>query len=158
MNMAPETIARLAEVKNIVGIKEASGSVDQWLNIMRLCGPDFCVLAGDDAATLPMMALGAHGVISVITNLIPARFKAMVDAAAAGDFRTARAIQYETLPLLQVLFLEVNPIPVKAALAMMGRMQNELRLPLTPLSTAPAERLRRELEAFGLVGAARATA
>lgn len=158
MNMAPETVARLAEVKNIVGIKEASGSVDQWLSIIRLCGPDFCVLAGDDAATLPLMAIGGHGVISVITNVIPARFKAMVDAAAAGDFRRASAIQYETLPLLQSLFLEVNPIPVKAALAMMGKIQNELRLPLTPMSPAPAERLLAVLRADGLIAGARGAA
>ena len=158
MNMAPETIARLAEVKNIVGIKEASGSVDQWLNIMRLCGPDFCVLAGDDAATIPMMALGGHGVISVITNLMPARFKAMVDAAAAGNFAAARAIQFEILPLLQCLFLEINPIPVKAALAMMGKIRNELRLPLTPISEAPAARLREALLAAGLLDQARASA
>jgi 4-hydroxy-tetrahydrodipicolinate synthase len=154
MNMTPETIARLAEVRNIVGIKEASGSVDQWLGIMRLCGPDFCLLAGDDGATLPVMALGGHGVISVITNLIPARFKAMVDAAAAGDFATARRIQMEMLPLLQTLFLEVNPIPVKAALAMMGKIEDELRLPLTPLSAAPREKLAEALRNEGLLAAA----
>jgi len=158
MNMTPETIARCAEVKNIVGVKEASGSVDQWLGIMRLCGPDFCVLAGDDGATLPLMALGGHGVISVSTNLIPARFKAMVDAAARGDFAAARAIQFEILPLLQVLFLEVNPIPVKAALAMMGKIRNELRLPLTVLSEAPAARLREVLVSQGLLDGARGAA
>lgn len=159
MNMAVETVARLAEVKNIVGIKDASGSVDQWLGMRRLCGPDFCLLAGDDAATLPMMAIGGHGVISVITNLIPVRFKAMVDAAAAGDFATARDIQLDIFPLLQSLFLEVNPIPVKAALAMMGKIRNELRLPLTPMSAAPAARLLDMLKESGLVGSnARATA
>ena len=154
MNMTPDTVARLAEVKNIVGIKEASGSIDQWLSIMRLCGPDFCVLSGDDTATIPIMALGGHGVISVVTNVIPARFKALVDAAAAGDFATARAIQYETLPLVQALSLEVNPIPVKAALAMLGRIHNEVRLPLTPLSAAPAARLREVLGAAGLLHSA----
>ncbi|MFN2378251.1 MAG: 4-hydroxy-tetrahydrodipicolinate synthase [Candidatus Binatia bacterium] len=159
MNMAVETVARLAEVKNIVGIKDASGSVDQWLGMRRLCGPDFCLLAGDDAATLPMMAIGGHGVISVITNLIPARFKAMVDAAAAGDFATARDIQLDVYPLLQSLFLEVNPIPAKAALAMMGKIRNELRLPLTPMSAAPAARLLEVMKESGLVGSeARATA
>jgi 4-hydroxy-tetrahydrodipicolinate synthase len=158
MNMTAETVARLAEVKNIVGIKEASGNVDQWLAIMRLCGPDFAMLSGDDSATLPIMALGGHGVISVVTNLIPARFKAMVDAAAAGDWTTARAIQYDILPLLQNLFLEVNPIPVKYALAMMGRIQNELRLPLTPISAAPAARLLEVLESEGLVENVRASA
>ncbi len=158
MNMAPETIARLAEVKNIVGVKEASGSIDQWLNIFRLCGPDFAMLAGDDGATVPILALGGHGVISVITNLIPARFKEMVDAGLAGDFRTARAIQMEVLPLLQSLFLEVNPIPVKAALAMMGRIRNEVRLPLTPMSEAPAAQLAEVLRAHGLLSGARASA
>jgi len=151
MNMAPETVARLAEVKTIVGIKEASGSVDQWLAIRKLCGPDFCLLAGDDGATLPIMALGGHGVISVITNLIPARFKAMVDAAAAGDFASAREIQFAVLPLLQSLFLEVNPIPVKAALAMMGKIRNELRLPLTTMTETPAAKLREVLVAQGLL-------
>lgn len=151
MNMAPETIARLAEVKNIVGVKEASGSVDQWLAIARLCGPDFALLSGDDGATLPIMALGGHGVISVITNVIPARFKAMVDAAAAGDFATARAIQLDVLPLMQSLFLEVNPIPVKAALAMMGKIRNELRLPLTPMTEAPQARLHAVLVEQGLL-------
>ena len=158
MNMTAETIARLAEVKNIVGIKEASGSIDQWLSIIRLCGPEFALLAGDDAATLPVMAIGGHGVISVVTNLVPARFKAMVDAAAAGDFRTAREIQFEVLPLLQTLFLEVNPLGIKAALAMMGRIQNELRLPLTPLSPEPAERLRAALQSGGLLADARGAA
>lgn len=151
MNMAPETVARLAEVKTIVGIKDASGSVDQWLAMRRLCGPDFCLLAGDDGATLPIMALGGHGVISVITNVIPARFKAMVDAAAAGDFATAREIQFAVLPLMQALFLEVNPIPVKAALAMMGKIRNELRLPLTTMTEAPAAKLREVLTAQGLL-------
>jgi 4-hydroxy-tetrahydrodipicolinate synthase len=151
MNMAPETVARLAEVKTIVGIKDASGSVDQWLAMRKLCGPDFCLLAGDDGATLPIMALGGHGVISVITNVIPARFKAMVDAAAKGDFATAREIQFAVLPLMQALFLEVNPIPVKAALAMMGKIRNELRLPLTTMTEAPAAKLREVLVAQGLL-------
>lgn len=158
VNMAPETVARLAEVPSIVGIKDASGSIDQWLATIALCGPDFAMLSGDDGATVPMMALGGHGVISVITNLIPARFKAMVDAAAAGDFDTARRIQFEVLPLLQNLFTEVNPIPVKAALAMTGRIENELRLPLTPMTEGPQARLRAVLEADGLLDGARASA
>jgi 4-hydroxy-tetrahydrodipicolinate synthase len=158
MSMQPETIARLAEVKNIVGIKESTGSVDQWLSILRLCGPDFALLSGDDAATIPVVSVGGHGVISVLGNLMPARFKAMVDAALAGDFASAAATQLELFPLLQSLFLEINPIPVKAALAMMGRIENELRLPLTPMSDAPAARLRDELRRAGLLAEARATA
>lgn len=151
MNMQPETIARLAEVETIVGIKEASGSVDQWLRILDLCGKDFLLLAGDDGATLPIMALGGHGVISVISNVVPERMKAMVDAAAGNDFAAASAVQAELYPLLRALFLEVNPIPVKAALAMMGRISPEVRLPLTPLSDQPAAELRRQLASLGLV-------
>jgi 4-hydroxy-tetrahydrodipicolinate synthase len=151
MNMAPETIARLAEVKNIVGVKEASGNIDQWLRILQLCGPDFSVLSGDDALTLSLMTIGGCGVIGVIPNVIPARFKAMVDAAAAGDYAGARRMLFEMLPLMQALFLEVNPIPVKAALAMMGKIQNELRLPLSPMSAAPAAALREVLVAQGLL-------
>jgi 4-hydroxy-tetrahydrodipicolinate synthase len=158
MNMTAETVARLAEVKNIVGMKEASGNVDQWLDIVRLCGPDFALLSGDDSATVPILSIGGLGVISVVTHLVPARFKAMVDAGLAGDFETARTIQYEVLPILRVLFLEVNPIGIKAALAAMGKIQNELRLPLSPLSSAPAAKLLEVLEAEGLVARERATA
>jgi 4-hydroxy-tetrahydrodipicolinate synthase len=158
MNMTAETVARLAEVKNIVGMKEASGNVDQWLDIVRLCGPDFALLSGDDSATVPILSIGGHGVISVVTHLYPARFKAMVDAGLAGDFRAARAIQYEVLPVLRVLFLEVNPIGIKAALAAMGKIENELRLPLSPLSAAPAAKLLEVLRAEGLVARERATA
>lgn len=158
INMAAETVARMAEVKNIVGIKEAAGNVDQWFDIIRLCGPDFAMLAGDDTATVPLAAIGGHGVISVMTNLVPARMKAMVDAALAGDFAKASEIQFEILPLVRVMFLEVNPIPVKAAMAMLGKIENELRLPLTPLSPEPAKKLADALKAYGLLASARATA
>jgi len=153
INMAPETIARLSEVKTIVGVKEASGSIDQWLRIFQLCGPDFSVLSGDDSVTVALMAIGGCGVIGVLPNLVPARFKAMVDAAAAGDFARARTLQAELLPLMQAMGLEVNPIPVKAALAMTGRLANELRLPLTSLSPEPAARLRDLLGREGLLAA-----
>ncbi|HYB98836.1 MAG TPA: 4-hydroxy-tetrahydrodipicolinate synthase [Candidatus Limnocylindrales bacterium] len=151
INMTPETIARLAEIRNIVGVKEASGSVDQWLRIIQLCGPDFCVLSGDDAVTVPLMSIGGHGVISVMSNVVPARVKAMVDAALAGDFARAAKLTYELLPLFQTIGLEVNPIPVKAELAMLGKIRNELRLPLTPLSPEPERKVREVLRAQGLL-------
>jgi len=151
INMTPETIARLAEVPTIVGVKESSGSVDQWLRILQLCGPEFCMLSGDDAVTVPMMAIGGQGVISVMANVVPARVKAMVDAALAGDFHRASKATYELLPLFQQIGVEVNPIPVKAMLAMVGKIRNELRLPLTPLSAEPERKLREVLRSQKLL-------
>lgn len=151
VNITPETLAELARIPNVVGVKEASGSVDQWLRIFQLCPPEFCVLSGDDGVTLPLMALGGHGLIGVVSNLIPARVKALVDACAGGDYAQARKINAAIVPLLQVLYAETNPIGIKAAMAMTGRIRDELRLPMTPMSAAPRERLRSELEAQGLV-------
>ncbi len=153
VNITPETLAELACIPGIVGVKEASGSVDQWLRIFQLCPADFCVLSGDDAVTLPLMAMGGHGVIGVVSNLVPQRLRALVDTCAAGDYAEARKIHYRLLPLIQALFLETNPIGIKAALAMTGRIQDELRLPLTPLSAAPRQALRNVLMAQGLVAA-----
>ncbi len=136
VNMAPETIAEMAEHPLIVGVKEASGSLDQVSRIVQLAGTDFCVLSGDDSLTLPMMAVGAAGVISVTANLLPSRFKELVDAAAAGDFGRARAVHYELLPLIQALFVETNPIPIKTAMSMLGKVSDELRMPLSAM-TAP---------------------
>jgi len=153
VNIAPDTVAELANIPGVVGIKEASGSVDQWLRIFQLCPADFCVLSGDDAATLPLMAMGGHGVIGVVSNLVPQRLKALVGACAVGDYAEARKIHYRLLPLMQALFLETNPIGIKAALAMTGRIQDELRLPLTALSAAPRRILAEVLKAQGLVPA-----
>ncbi|RMF24099.1 MAG: 4-hydroxy-tetrahydrodipicolinate synthase [Deltaproteobacteria bacterium] len=150
VNMTPETIARIAEIPQVVGVKEASGSLDQVSRIIALAGEEFTVLSGDDSLTLPMMAVGAKGVISVTSNLLPRRFAELVRAAAAGDFATARAIHFELLPLMQALFLETNPIPVKTALAMLGKIRDELRLPLTPMSPEPRARLERVLAECGL--------
>jgi 4-hydroxy-tetrahydrodipicolinate synthase len=151
VNIAPETMARLAQVSNIVGVKEASGSLDQISRTIELCGPEFTVLAGDDSLTLPIMALGGRGAIAVISNILPHKLVRLVHAANAGDFATARAIHFELMPSMRALFLETNPIPVKAALAMMGLIDDELRLPLTTLTSDSREKLRTVLQASGLL-------
>ncbi len=152
VNMSPETMARLARIGNIVGVKEASGSIKQMSDVLALCGKEFTVLSGDDLFTLPLMAMGGHGVISVIANVAPADLAALVDAAAAGDFVEARRLHHKMAPLIDALFVETNPIPVKAALAMMGRIQPEYRLPLCPLAEANEAKLRRVMAQYGLLG------
>lgn len=151
VNIAPETMARLATVENIVGVKEASGSLDQVSRIVELCGPKFTVLAGDDSLTLPIMAVGGRGVIAVISNLLPHKLVRLVKAANAGDFATARTIHYELMPVMRAMGLETNPIPVKAALALMGLIEDELRLPLTSLTADNREKLRAVLKTSGLL-------
>ncbi len=151
VNIAPETMARLATIENIVGVKEASGSLDQVSRIVELCGPKFTVLAGDDSLTLPIMSVGGHGVIAVVSNLLPQKLVRLVKAANAGDFATARAIHYELMPIMRSMGLETNPIPVKAALALMGLIHEELRLPLTSLTADNREKLRAVLKASGLL-------
>ncbi|MDD3259991.1 MAG: 4-hydroxy-tetrahydrodipicolinate synthase [Smithellaceae bacterium] len=151
VNMSPELMARLAEIDNIVGVKEASGSLKQMNDVLDLCGPEFDVLSGDDGFTLPLMAIGGKGVISVASNIVPADMAAMVDAAEAGDFAAARALHAKMSPLFDVLFIEVNPIPVKAALALMGRIVCEYRLPLCPLAPANHEKLKAALTRYGLI-------
>ncbi|HPN08433.1 MAG TPA: 4-hydroxy-tetrahydrodipicolinate synthase [Syntrophales bacterium] len=151
VNMSPELMARLAEIDNIVGVKEASGSLKQMNDVLDLCGPEFDVLSGDDGFTLPLMAIGGKGVISVASNIVPADMAAMVDAAEAGDFAAARALHAKMSPLFDVLFIEVNPIPVKAALALMGRIVCEYRLPLCPMAPANHEKLKAALTRYGLI-------
>ena len=120
-------------------------------DVLDLCGPEFDVLSGDDGFTLPLMAIGGKGVISVASNVVPADMSAMVDAAEAGDFAGARALHKKMSPLFDVLFIEVNPIPVKAALALMGRIAAEYRLPLCPMAPANLEKLRKALADYGLI-------
>jgi len=151
VNMTPQTVARLAQVRNIVGIKEGAGSLQQVSEIVELCGDRFTVLSGDDALTLPMLAVGAKGVITVTANVAPAEMAALVDAWAAGDAAKARAIHYKLYPLFQVLFLETNPIPVKHAVALMGKATAELRLPLCPMSQENLDKLTRVMKDFGLI-------
>ncbi len=150
-NVAPETFARLAEIKNIAGVKEASGSMDQASDIRRLCGDRLVILSGDDALTLPLMALGARGVIAVVANVMPRQTHELVAAALAGDFARARDLHYRILPLVRALFLETNPIPVKQAAAFMGKCSPNLRLPLTTMSPGPAERLRAVMKELSLL-------
>jgi 4-hydroxy-tetrahydrodipicolinate synthase len=133
-NITTETMVRLAKVPRVVGVKEASGSMAQVLEVLEACGPDFAVWSGDDVVTLPLMASGGIGVISVASNVVPARMVELSDALRAGDLVRARRVHTGLMPLFRHLFLEVNPIPVKTALAIMGRCSDEIRLPLTPMT------------------------
>jgi 4-hydroxy-tetrahydrodipicolinate synthase len=151
VNMTPETLARLAKISNIVGVKEASGSIKQMSDVIGLCGPDFDVLSGDDIFTLPLMAMGGKGIISVISNVAPADMSALVDAVASRNMKRAKALHHKMNALIDALFIETNPVPVKAALAMMGMIQYELRLPLAKLTEGNYEKLRQALIAYGLI-------
>ena len=150
-NITPETIARLAEIPNIAGVKEASGNLAQVLEIIDESGPDFGVYAGDDILTLPIMAAGGHGVISVGANLMPRAYVELTDALLAGDLERSRMLNHRLLPLMQALTLEVNPIPVKTALGMMGRCADEFRLPLMSMSPGARIRLEAVLHEYELV-------
>jgi len=150
-HIAPETIARLAEIKQIVAVKEASGVMDQTSDILRLCGDRIAILSGDDSLTLPIMALGGKGVIATISNVMPREIHELAAAALTGDFVHARKIHYRMLPLMRALFVETNPIPVKQACAFIGRCQNEVRLPLVPMTAGPAERLRGVMKELRLI-------
>lgn len=150
VNIEPETLARLAEIPHFVGVKDASGSLDQVSRTVDLCGPDFAVLSGDDTLTLPILSVGGRGVIAIVSNLAPERLSGLVDAWLRGDAATARKLHYELLPLMRAMVLETNPIPVKAALALMGSISSEIRLPLTPLTSAHAQRMEDVLASAGL--------
>ena len=151
VNMAPATVARLTSFRNIVAIKEGSGSLQQVSEIVKLCGDRMTVLSGDDALTLPMLAVGAHGVITVTANIVPKDMAAMMDAWIAGGLEKARQLHYKLYPLFTALFYETNPIPVKEALAMMGRIDGEVRLPLCPMAQDTREKLARALKDYGLI-------
>jgi 4-hydroxy-tetrahydrodipicolinate synthase len=150
-NILPETLARLADVPNIVGVKEASGSMEQVSDIRRLCGERLTILSGDDSLTLPLIALGGKGVIAVITNIMPRETHELAAAALAGDFARARELHYKMLPLMRVLFLETNPIPVKYAASLMSKCTAEMRMPLTTMSPGPAEKLRGVMKEMRLI-------
>jgi 4-hydroxy-tetrahydrodipicolinate synthase len=148
VNIAPETVARLAKIPNIVAIKEASGSMDQTSHIRSLCGID--ILSGDDSLTLPLLALGAKGVISVLSNLLPGDVSAMVDAFFAGEHEKAQKLHYKIFKLCRAMFIETNPIPIKRAMKLMGYCSDELRLPLSPISEHNAKVLEKALVDYGL--------
>jgi 4-hydroxy-tetrahydrodipicolinate synthase len=149
-NIEPETIARLAELKNITLVKEATGSLDQASQI--LCTTDLTVLSGDDSLTLPLMSVGGEGVISVVGNIVPQDMIALVEAYRRGDCRQAEAHHRQLFPLCRdMLGLATNPIPIKAAMQLLGRDSGELRLPMTPLEDAGMAKLRRTLTEYGLL-------
>jgi 4-hydroxy-tetrahydrodipicolinate synthase len=151
VNVEVSTLVRLAELRNIVGVKEASGNVTQMCEICRAVPPDFLVLSGDDALTLPLMAVGGRGIISVAGNEIPAEMVQMVEAAERNDFAAARAIHARIVPLMLVNFVESNPIPVKAAMAAMGLIEEVYRLPMVPPQTSSVEKIHKVLRELGLL-------
>ncbi len=150
VNMNPATVARLAKIKNIVGIKEASGSLQAISEIIDFCGKDFIVLSGDDALLWPILAVGGKGVISVSANILPGKVAEMCKAAADGDVARARSLHYEMREVNDVLFIDTNPVPVKAALHLMGKIENEVRTPLVTLSSSHLESVKEVLNKHGL--------
>ena len=150
-NIEPGTLGRLAEIKNIVAVKEASGNISQIAEVFNAVPDNFLVFSGDDAITLPVIALGGVGIISVASNEIPREMAKMTRAALANDWDTARRIHRNYLPLMQANFMESNPLPVKAALAMMGRIQENYRLPLVPMKHDTRKKLEAIVAAAGLM-------
>lgn len=151
VDMKPETVKRLSEQKNIVGIKEASGSLAAIGQIVHECPSDFTVLSGDDGLLWPILAIGGKGVISVTANILPGKMAALCQAAASGDMDRARSLHYELRKINDVLFIETNPVPVKTALALMGKIDGELRAPLSPLLTENLEKLKSVLREYALL-------
>ncbi|SHF55198.1 dihydrodipicolinate synthase [Desulfacinum infernum DSM 9756] len=152
VNMEPETIARLARIQNIVGIKEATGSMKQITDIIRLCGEDFVVLSGEDYITFPLMCVGGKGVISVVSNVAPRDMADLCNHFLQGRFREAQDLYYKLLPLCHAMFVETNPAPVKTALKLMGKIESDhVRLPLVPTSEAGTAKVRKALEDYGIL-------
>jgi 4-hydroxy-tetrahydrodipicolinate synthase len=150
-NVEPRTLARLASIPNIVGVKEASGNMTQMCEVCRAVPPAFQVLSGDDALALPLMAVGGRGLISVASNIVPDRMAKMIDLALAGDFAAAREEHTTLLPLMLVNFIESNPIPVKAGLAILGLLDEVYRLPMVPPSDASRAKIRQTLADLGML-------
>ena len=149
-NLLPKTVAALAEHPNIVAIKEASGNMAQFMELMRLVGDKIAVYSGEDALTVPMMSMGGQGAISVLSNVVPAMAVAMTDAAKAGNYEEAARLQLQMIPLIDALFSQVNPIPAKAAVAAMGYCQDYLRLPLTPMEEPQRANLYEQMRKLGM--------
>ncbi len=149
VNLLPETVAKLTKIKNIVGIKEASGDLKQASDIVGLCGNKFDLISGDDFIVFPMLALGGRGVISVVANLVPAEMAALIDEFNKGNLEKAREIHYKIFPLCKAMFIETNPGPVKTAMALQGLLDTpELRLPLAPMSEENVAKLKKVLMDF----------
>ncbi len=151
VNIETDTLKRLSEIPNIVGVKEASGSLDQMTSVILACGPDFTVVSGDDSLTLPLMAVGGRGVISVVANFLPKEVAELTHAALEGDWKRARELHWKLFPVCRAMFVETNPIPVKEAMAMLGMIRAEWRLPMCPMSDANRERLRKVLAQAGIL-------
>ena len=149
-NIQPKTLAELAKHPNIVALKEASGNMAQFMDMLQLCGDEIDIYSGEDGLTVPMMAMGAKGTISVLSNVVPAKTVEMTNAALAGDFETAKKLQLEVLPLVNALFSQVNPIPAKAAVSAMGYGEEILRLPLTPMEEPMRSVLFEEMRKLGV--------
>ncbi len=150
-NIEAKTMLRLAEIPNIVAVKEASGNIGQIMDIIRDAPQNFSVLSGDDAMALPVIAVGGHGIVSVVSNEAPAMMSAMIHAALGGNLTQAKELHYKLLPLMNINFIESNPIPVKAALAMMGLIEENYRLPLVRITPASREKLAKVVEEVGLL-------
>lgn len=151
VNIEPETMERISKVKNIVGVKESSGNLEQMSRIRYLCGDRFLLISGDDGLTLPLLAIGGIGVISVVNNIVPRDVADMVAKFKKGDLEGARKLHYKLLPLIKAVFIETNPIPVKTAMSLMGMIELDLRLPLCPMSKANLEKLKKALKDYGLL-------
>lgn len=151
VNMLPETVARLAELPEIKAIKEASGSLAQMADVLNLAGDKITLLSGDDNVTLPVLSIGGKGVISVLANLIPEDNAKMIQAWEEGRADEARQRFFRLFPLCKAMFYETNPIPVKTGLALMGKIDGEMRLPLSPMAPANVEKLRKDLQAYGVL-------
>ncbi|MFA4989484.1 MAG: 4-hydroxy-tetrahydrodipicolinate synthase [Candidatus Omnitrophota bacterium] len=152
VNIEPETIARLAaDCKNIVGVKEASGNLEQMSRIKALCPPDFELISGDDGLTLPVLSLGGIGIISVVANIVPRDVADLVSEFEKGNIKKARELHYKLLPLVKAMFIETNPIPVKTALGLLGMCEPALRLPMCALSPDNLEKLKKALRDYNLL-------
>jgi 4-hydroxy-tetrahydrodipicolinate synthase len=151
VNLLPETVARLAEIPSIIGVKEATGSIEQASAVRELTSPDFLIYAGDDALTLPLLSVGAHGIISVASHLVGPQVQQMVKAFITGNVREAQTIHQSLLPLFRALFLTTNPIPVKCALELMGWPVGKPRLPLVPAPNTVREQLNDVLKVLALI-------
>jgi 4-hydroxy-tetrahydrodipicolinate synthase len=147
----PETLARLAEIKNIAGVKEATGSVDQAIDVIRLCGDRLAVYSGEDSLIFSLMALGGKGVISTVANIAPRECAQLTKACLNGNWERGRDLQLKMIPLMRSVFIETNPIPVKTALALMGKCNADLRLPLTPMAEENVHKLAQAMREFGLL-------
>ena len=155
VNVEPATLKRLAAIDNIVGVKEASGNISQMARVVYDVPEKFIVLSGDDSITIPLIALGGRGIISVVSNEIPGEMTRLTQAALSGDFAKARELQRRWLPLMEINFVEANPIPVKAAMASMGLLEPVWRLPMVPPSEASQKKINAVLESCGLLTHAR---